>query len=279
MDSDLDQENSFDVNFKNRRYLLIKGSLGVLGLTMFPGQLIKASVDPNPLLQPLLLRFLGSFATNVGFGLVTNYVYDYLKTYFGNKSEPVSQYNRTRNWGYSYQPQWGFYGSRRYYSGGNNKGLESGKGSPIVHASLNGETNAAGGYYSYLFFPWLMSDRLNGLASFMNLVQGGFFTGSLSAPTVLGLTQASIDLLSAGIVRSQHEVSRALLPYCQDDMSLGVFQSSYRAPDSYCSDAGKVKVNYQALGRGKGQVRVTYRKNMLTGQKTVFDNAYGVDYA
>ena len=262
----------------SRRKFIVGGAMGAVGLTLAPSLTVRAA---TPIVGGVFLRFLGQLATNVAFGVVGNYVYDYLKSlYPGQRDYALSQYNSARNRGYYSEPGWGVvYGPRRYYGSNLEEEGEERPAAEYQKASLPA-AGVAQANSSYVFFPLLMlRDQINGLAQFINLVGGGYFTGWLAGPSVVGLRLAARDMLSEGIYDSERQLRRALLPKCQSSVSLGVFQRSYMQPDVFCSDNGAVAVNYGSNGRGDGEVRVTYRENVRTGQRTVFDQKYGLEYS
>jgi hypothetical protein len=257
--------------FNTRRGFLVKSSTAVAGLALFSSPIGKAAAIPVAQRNGFL-DFLGKFAMNVGFNLASLYIYDYLKSRFGNQGYPVEQYDETQNRGYFHNPGWRFYSPRNYgYRGSNEVIDQKVEARRFLKAGFQ-RGQAAYPPYPYVFYPWMNNDRLNAVAQFQNF--GNRFSTCLAAPTIIGLSLAADEMSNMRI-----GVKPILLPYCQTEVSNGTYQETYRQPDRYCSEDGKVTVDYQTDGQGTGQVEVIYRGKPQVGKLDYFKNNYGVKYA
>jgi hypothetical protein len=242
MTTELVQQDT-NSRFEGRRNFLLRGSIAALGAlagTLCSVPLVKGFSAAGAQAQPYFLQLMQQFATNVGFTLKQQAAEYYIQQAYGTRSDPWRQYQRPLDWSYSYQSAWGYYWSRQY-----------------------SYTRP-----SYILYPW-MKGHENGLVTFQSLAQRNYFANYLAGPTIWGLSRASLYVLKRGIISTNYEISRALLPNCecQSSSSQGRFQDSYRYPDSYTSfDGGRVTVDYQRVSSNEGQVQVEYR-NPLNGDR------------
>jgi hypothetical protein len=264
-----------------RREFLVKSGLGMAGFALLSSPIVKAATPTNAQ-WPWFLRLLGSFAKNVGFTLAALAIYDAWKSRSGNNDYFANQYSETARKGYYYDPRWKYYGPQTY-RGSRETGDEDFAGQGLRKAAFRHDFFASQ-ETSYVFYPWVWQDNFNGLGQFHHWAGDRYFTGRLAAPTVYGLGLAANDLLTKGICRSPEEVSQTLLPYCQNQESLGKFELNYRAPDKYCSlNQRTVSVDYEALRQdsqgGEGRIRVIGTEDLLTGEKKFFDKKYDVAFS
>lgn len=254
-------------SLNNRREFLINGSLATLGLTLAPSKILRASIAPGAQWKSFFLGLLSTFSTYVGFWLEQKAAESYIRENFGTQGDPWRSYQQPRSWGYTYEPTWGFYRSRsQHYLSSYPVPIQEGN-SRITQVSFN-KGSAPSMYYSYIFYPWMVTDQRRSLVTFQNLAHGRPFGVYLATPTLYGLNLAAQRLNKSW--SSKYRVSQALFPNCgchsQNSISGGGFEDSYTQPDIYKGfDGGEMSVNYKRLSRQTGKVRVQHT-NLLTGE-------------
>ncbi|MBI1763087.1 MAG: hypothetical protein HYR56_16795 [Acidobacteria bacterium] len=240
-----------------RRNFIWQGSAGLLGLTLCPSQTVLAA----PAWQGnLFLKFVGRFAENVGFNLISSYIYDHIKEYLNREQGAyvAPKIREKEDKGLFTSPDWS-----KVYGPWQPQPPVFTRPIPFPQPTPTPTPTPA----PYFFTPLLKRDGTNGAAQFFDLRQPQrqqYWAGTLAAPSLVGLGKAAPEMLQRRIVTSREALQAALLPISggQYAMSCGCFENSYDAPDSYYSALGRVQLDYERTSRNSGVVNIkVYDRN------------------
>ncbi|MGH9845425.1 MAG: hypothetical protein ACREEM_42475 [Blastocatellia bacterium] len=231
------------IALNSRRNFMLQSTAGLLGMTLYPASSLAASAVVQ---SGAFVKLLGRFAENMAFNLISNYVYDWLKTLHPQQQTIVGGENN-KYLGRGYSLGGGVYGPSQPLR-------------PILPVPQPPPPPP------YFILPLQKRDGVNGLAHFFDFSQArdarapqpNYWAGTLAAPSILGLNRATRELLETKEAQSAPEIRQSLLPLCggQKSLSCGCFNDSYEDPDEYCTQTGKVWIRYTRTNLRGGRVRV-----------------------
>jgi hypothetical protein len=228
----------------SRRRFIINGAMGTAGAVLTPSVVLSS---PLPAAQwPVFGSLLRGLAKNVGYGLATNFLYDYVKGLIAEWQKAIyGQVNQSLNFGYT-EP-WRLQ-------------------TPVYQYGQ-----------SSILYPVHHRRSPNGLGVFFDF-NTCTCDAELAGPSLEALKAASSSLIDEEGY-SVGQVKNALIPQKQSSTSYGLYQRSYKEPDSFVSRNGNVDIDYKSNGRGEGEARIVYKvDNLRGGKKTMLDQTYGIEY-
>jgi hypothetical protein len=132
----------------------------------------------------------------------------------------------------------------------------------------------AGGHCAY--HPVLYPDQMNGLVSFYDFCRWQV-NACLAVPSILGIKNA-VKEYCQDTGADPYRAAASFVPDRQRSASFGHFGRSYARADEYVSrDLTRVRVNYRRRARNLGEVRVIASINHLRGTRRIFDGSYLVN--
>jgi|GEM_PF-7087586 len=238
----------------NRRIFTKNIGLLLSGITLTPASMIaeRTVLNLNQRIYPLIWQF----ARQVGYGLLTNYLYEYISDYLSDDKTEFKKEIQTKS---------KILSSSGYNSPSRSKVLSKypGKSVKTYKKEIKDDTIIYG------------VEHHNGgqLAIFhgMNFRS----TISLSFPTILALSQAVEDFQkkeNLSIINLQNYV----IPTRQltKSQNTGSIETGYRMPDKYETVYGKVAVYYSSNGGGVGDASV----KIWQAESLIFYKSYQMKY-
>lgn len=241
------------VDMKSRRGFITNGTMAMLGLAAFPLTTIATPQVP----WSTLARALGILATNIGYGVIGNTVYDYIKSWNSQQKSTLEQKEQElRRKGFSDTSTSQVYGSsdkRRYINN----------------------------YSPYIFYPVLYNNGngINGIVPYFYYDQVRDYYGNVWGGYRCNCALAAPSIVALGEFAARLDNPSDLLPYGQNSQqsaSYGFYNRPYDQPDIYnTTQNGKVAIAYEPTRVNRGEVRVIYKK---PGAKPIAET-YGIAYS